>query len=74
MKEQYDLSCQTVSTFLSGEGLTASGCQSHNSPLILVGVVVPATGAVLPAPADSGTREPDDWWALWVCDWGTLGS
>lgn len=47
-------SVKRVSTFLSGEGLTASGCQSYNEPFILVGVVVPAVGADLPASADSG--------------------
>lgn len=49
MKEQYDLSCQSIYMFLSGERLTGDGC--------LVGVV-PGVGVALPASADSEAGEP----------------
>ena len=58
VKERCDVSCQSVS-ICAGERLTASGCQSNESPLIVVGVAVPAIGAVSPASADPGMWEPD---------------
>lgn len=67
VKEQYDVSCQSVSV-CAGERLTASGCQSHESPLIVGGAAVPDIGAVLPASADPGTWEADCRWAP-RCPW-----
>lgn len=69
VKEQHDGSCQNVS-ICAGERLTASGCQSHVSPLI----AVPAMGQRHLHSLTQGRWSQTARGLFGVCGWILLGS
>lgn len=74
VKERCDVSCQSVS-ICAGERLTASGCQSNESPLIVVGLrFLPSEQSHLyPLTQGRGSQTVGGFWCPWLGFAGFLG-